>query len=278
MLTHRRRADSITLALLTSLGLGSAACFARPVAIPVVPYRPLRVATLEEVLAAYDGYCKGIESLSASGDLEVRDLRAGKARRVGMRLVAARGGRLYLKASVAVMTALELSADGRRFWFQVPAKKTVWTGSADAHPRAEDEKAPYYVLRPLDVVAALIPDPLTAGEEDLLVLEGDRDTFSLALVRMSSAHGTVRRRVWLERDTLQLVRARTFDERGDVVSESTFGEWQEGLPRRVLVSRPREGYEAGFSFDKAQKNVAVPDKAFAPRTPEGYTIVEVDKP
>jgi hypothetical protein len=243
-----------------------------------VPFRPLRAATLEEVLAAHDEYCRGTQSLSASGDLEVRDLRAGKARRVGVRLVAARGGRLYLKASVAVVTALEISADGKRFSFQIPARKTVWIGSADADPRAEDEKAPYYALRPRDVVSALVPDPLAPGEGESLVLEADRDSFSLALVRMARDRGTARRRVWLDRDTLQIVRSRSYDDRGDLVMEATLGDWQEGAPRQVMVARPREGYEASFRLEEVQRNVAVPERAFVPRTPEGYAVVEVDRP
>src|SRR5207247_8568458 len=91
-------------------------CAGRALSI-VVPARPLRAAALEEVLAAHDGYCKGIDTLSASGDLEVRDFRAGKARRLGVRLVATRGGKLYLKASVAVVTALEVASAGKRSWF-----------------------------------------------------------------------------------------------------------------------------------------------------------------
>jgi hypothetical protein len=67
---------------------------------------------------------------------------------VGVRFVAARGGRLYLKGSVLVVTALEVVSDGERFWFQVLSKKTVWTGPNDAGNRAEGaDKAPYYALR-----------------------------------------------------------------------------------------------------------------------------------
>jgi len=43
------------------------------------------------------------------------------------------------------------------------------------------------------------------------------------------------------------------------------------------VRRPREGYEALFTFDKAEANVPVPARAFAPRTPEGYKVVEVGR-
>jgi hypothetical protein len=57
--------------------LGSAACVTRTIA-PAAPPGPLRAASLEEALGAFEGYCRGIETLSASGDLDVRDYRAGK--------------------------------------------------------------------------------------------------------------------------------------------------------------------------------------------------------
>ena len=55
-----------TILLLGVLALAS--CLARPRTIPRVPARPLRAASLDEVLAAYDAYASGNETLSASGD------------------------------------------------------------------------------------------------------------------------------------------------------------------------------------------------------------------
>ncbi len=248
------------------------ACVTRNI-VPQVPPAPLRAASLDEALAAFDGYCSETSTLSASGDLDVRDFRAGKARKVGVRVVAARGGRLYLKGTVAVVTALELVADGERFWFQVPAKKTVWTGRADAHPRAEDEQAPYYALRPADVAAALLPEPLRPGPDDVVLLESDRGVFTLTLA--GRARGPVRRTVRLERASLRPLGERRFDDRGDLVASFVYGSWDGRFPRKIVVGRPREGYEAEFSFERADVNAAVPDRAFVPRTPADYAVVEV---
>ena len=121
MLTHPGGKARIATAVAVScVFLGSAACVTRNLATPVVPLRPLRAATLEEVWAAYDGFCRGVSTLSATGDLDVRDLRGGRARRLGVRVLAGRGGRLYVKGSVAVVTALEVVADGQRFWLRLP--------------------------------------------------------------------------------------------------------------------------------------------------------------
>jgi outer membrane lipoprotein-sorting protein len=261
-------------AALLLLVLPAGACFARPKTIPAVPARPLRAASLDEVLAAYDAYANGNETLSASGDLEVRDLRAGRARKLGVRLVASRGGKLYLKGSVAVITAVEVVADGERFWFQVPSRKTVWTGRSGAAHRADSDEAPYYALRPSDVTSALLPEPLAPGSRDAVLLEADRDSFSLALAPQG-AREKVRRRVWLDRDTLRPTRLRRYDERGELVAEVQLGDWQNGSPERIQIDRPAEGYQAILEFDKVQRNVPVPAQAFVPRTPAGYKVEQV---
>jgi outer membrane lipoprotein-sorting protein len=276
-LTLRRRTASIHAIVFCSLPiLASAGCGLRPVSLPSVPIRPLRAATLEEVVAAYDGYCKGIRSVSASGDLDVRDYRAGQGRRLGVRLVATRGGHLYLKASVAVMTALEVVADGERFWFQLPGKKTTWTGRSDVPPRVEDDQAPYYVLRPADLTSALLLEPLEPRATDMLVLEGDREAFSVTLSRGDGTRAVARRRIWLDRETLLPLRTRTYDERGDVLNEVRLGDWLGRAARRIVVSRPAQGYEAAFAFERVETNVSIPGRAFVPRIPQGYQIIEVD--
>jgi outer membrane lipoprotein-sorting protein len=260
------------------LGLGG--CATTPSAAPALPQRPPREATLDEALAAYDAYCKETETLSASGDLDVRDRRAGKSRKLGVRVVAARGGRLYLKGSVSVVTALEVVADGERFWFQVPSRRTVWTGAAAVSPRdAEDvggagARAPYYALRPADVTAALLPEPLRPAPGDAVLLEVEPEAFVLTLAAVREGRGTVRRRVWLGRETLLPVRLAAYDERGRLESVAELGVTPAGS-RRVAIRRPQEGYDAEFLLDQVAANQAVPPLAFVPRTPEGYTVVEV---
>jgi outer membrane lipoprotein-sorting protein len=262
-------------ALFLLASLAGCASNPKPAAAPRPPRSP--VANLEQVLGAYQEYCDGIQSFSASGDLEVRDLHEGKARKLGVRVVATRGGRLYLKGSVAIVTALEVVSDGQRFWFQVPSKKTVWTGDAssttDTEAGADD--APYYALRPRDVTRALVPERLDPAANESLVLEADGQAYSLTLATLDSGRGTARCRVWLTRNTLLPLRGRLFDAHGEVVTDWNYADWDGGLPRTIRVFRPIEGYLAIFTLTKAQRNVTVPEKAFSPRTAEGYKVVEV---
>ncbi len=257
-------------------GLALAGCAGAPLTRPVAPLPPLRAASLEEVVAAYDAFCTGASTLSASGNLDVRDRRTGRSRSLGVRVVAARGGRLYLKGSIAVITALEVVSNGERFWFQVPSRHTVWTGPAAGEAReAEADSAPYYALRPSDVTAALLPEPLAPSPSDTLLLEGDREAFTVTTASLEGGRGLVRRRVSVARGTLLPARVRTYDGRGNIASDVTYAAWTEGRPRDVLIRRPQEGYEAEFRLDKVQANAPAPERAFAPRLPEGYKVVEV---
>jgi hypothetical protein len=249
---------------------------------PAGPLRPSRAATFEEVVAAYDGFCRSLDSWSASGDLDLRDLRAGKARRIGVRVLAGRGGRLYVKGTVAVVTALEVVADGQRFWFRVPSKKTVWTGAADAgvDEGAEGEQAPYYALRPADLVEALLPEPLAdagPGTGLALLLDADREAFVLTEALLQDGRGPARRRILLGREDLRLAAVRTYDSGGSLQREVRYSEWREGMARRVALSRPREGYEAELVLDKVEVNLKLPEKAFAERPADGYRVVEVGR-
>lgn len=254
-------------------------CATRTIPRVAAPLRPARAVTLQEALDSYDEYCDGLRTLSASGDLDVRDLRAGKQRKLGVRLLATRGDRLYLKGSVLVVTALEVVSDGHRFWFQVPSKKTTWTGrvSDEAPPAEGADQAPYYALRPRDVTAALLPDPLAPAAGETVVMEAEREAVWLSVARTSEGRGLVRRRVALDRESLRPIRLRAYDERSDLVSDVSLSAWSSEAPRRVVIQRPAEGYVADFSLEKVELNKTVPDKAFEPRPAQGYKTVEVGK-
>jgi hypothetical protein len=259
-------------ALALVLPIGLVGCATVPNTSPRIALRPLRPASLDEVRAAYDAYCDGVQTLSASGDLDVADLRTGKRQRVSVRLVATRTGKLYLKGTVAFVTGLEIVSDGERFSFALPRKKTAWVGPARAtRERTPEDSAPYYALRPRDLIDALFPEQLKDGSVLLYLGDGA----SLTLVEGASSKGPASRRVSLARDTLELSGLRTYDSRGDIVVEVEFGEWKDGMPRKVEIERPQDGYEASFRFSKIERNAKVPEGAFVQRIPKGYTVKEI---
>jgi outer membrane lipoprotein-sorting protein len=216
-----------------------------------------------------------METLSAAGDLDVSDLGKGSSRKLSVRFVAARGGKLYLKGTIAVVTAMEIVADGDHFWFQIPSKKTVWTGAEKGARRAtEGDNAPYYSLRPGDLVDAFLPRPLETRGAAVL-LEAEPDGFSLVEGVLQEGRGVVRRRVVLSRETLEPMAFRSYDEKGDLAVEVGLSAFSSGTPRRVVILRPVEGYRATFELTKFDTNGPVPEKAFVPRIPQGYAVREV---
>jgi hypothetical protein len=271
------RLPALLLAAALSGACASSGAASLATSAPVAP--PLRMASFDEVLGAWDTYCHSLDTLRASGELEVRDLRTGKARSLGVRLAAGRGGRLYIKGSIAVVTALEVVSDGQRFWFQVPSKKTVWTGRAGggARPEASDEQAPYHVLRPSDVLQGLLPEPLVAGADEVVVLDATRETYGLSLSRPQGGRGTLQRRVLLDRASLRPTGVRYYDGVGEVAAEVALEVGEDGSPRRVSITRPREGYFARLTLGDVQRGGALPEQAFVPRSPEGYAVVDVDE-
>lgn len=253
-------------------------CASAPRAGHVADFVQPRQAAPEEVLAAWNDYCDGIQTLSASGDLTLRDTRGGKSGQLSVRVVAARGDRLYLKGSVAVVTGVEVSSDGERFWFSVPSKKKVWTGLNGAARQPEDageEDQPYYALRPADVSQALVPEPLAPGPGETLVFAGERESFVLTLAESRQGLARARRRVWLDRETLLPKRAQRFDDEGDLVTDVAWQRWADGRPTDVTIVRPLDGYLARFVLSRVRTDVDVPERAFTGRTPDGYEVIEV---
>ncbi len=260
-------------ALLALVLLATGCTHAPEGALARVPLPPLRQASLDEVRAAWDRHCAP-QTLRASGDLEVADTITARTQRLSVTLLATREGRLYLKGSVAVVSALEVVGDGARFWFLVPSKNTVWTGAAARAPGASADPThpPYEALRPLDVTRALVPAPVALGPGETISLEGERLGFTLTVARRS---GTVRERIALHRDTLRPQRLRLFDDAGNLQSDVSWSHWEGERAQAVEILRPADGYRAAFTFSKMETDAPAPEKAFVPRVPPDYATVEV---
>lgn len=276
--TRRRALGAASLAAVGMTLLWISGCASAPRARDADSFPRPRQATPEQVLAAWDDYARAVETLSASGDLTLRDTRRGKSGQLSVRVVAGRGDRLYLKGSVAVVTGVEVSSDGERFWFSVPSKKKVWTGlngNASQPEEAADDEEPYYALRPVDVSQALLPEPMAPSPGETLVFSGERESFVLTLAGSQGGLVRARRRVWLDRETLLPKRAQRFDADGDLVTDVAWRGWDDGRPRDVTIVRPLEGYLARFLLTRVRTDVDVPERAFTGRTPDGYEVIEV---
>ena len=218
-----------------------------------------REASLEEVLAAYDLYCNGIETFKAAGEMELRNTRTGRVRRFRFDVAASREG-VRLEQRDGDAGFVLVSADGA-FALRSAADGRIWRGAAD-EPLRSLRDIPLEALRPTDLASALVPAPLTAQPDEALFMEGERSHFALTLTRRRSGHAVARRQVFLERASLRLQRALSFDADGNLLSEVSWRRWRDGVPREILVTRPLDGTLARLELDRAAPNAPVPPGSF----------------
>jgi hypothetical protein len=219
-----------------------------------------REASLEEVLAAYDLYCDGIETFKAAGEMELRNTRTGRAHRFRFDLLASREG-VRLEQRDAD-TGFVLVSDDGAFALQSRADGRTWRGAAD-EPLPSLSDIPLEALRPSDLATAFVPAALTAQSDEALFMEGERSRFALTLTRRRSGHGVAHRQVFLERASLRLQRVLSFDADGNLRSEVSWHRWRDGVPREILVTRPLDGTLARLELDRAAPNAPVAPGSFS---------------
>ena len=140
----------------------------------------------------------------------------GQGAQAGRAPGGGRGGRLYLKGSVAVVTALEVVADGERFWFQVPVEEDGLDGRGRRGRPARPSDRAGALLRaaPRRRDRGPAPEPLAPRDGETVLLDGDREAFTLTLAAPGRGRGgRAPARVRLDRETLRPVRLRALRRR-----------------------------------------------------------------
>ena len=108
------------------------------------------------------------------------------------------------------------------------------------------------------------------------------------LALTAAGQARVLRRFWFDRSSnLQLKRQQLFDERGEMVTDVTYDNYQKMgeaqaalLPGVVLVSRPHDSYGARFTFsaEHFEVNPELPATAFTLENKENLPETDLDKP
>ena len=155
-------------------------------------------------------------------------------------------------------TAFDMVSSGSDFRVSIPSKNQFMEGRNDS-PTTSKNKLEN--LRPAAFLSPLLihpPDP----QKDLTLVQDDTNetkaVYILMLIRKAGDKYYPVRNVYFDRYTLQINRQKTFDEDGDILSETKYANWSlhSGVqfPSLIDIARPKDGYEVVLQVTDLQMN------------------------
>jgi len=280
---------AVRIAVLIAAMVSSPACLVRhrTVSSPKVSrYASLQTATKEDLIAKIHRVSDPVHALN---------LRADMAPSVG----AIYGGDLTDYATVRALvlfqrpdtirvvgldpvvhskTIFDMVSDGNRFRVSIPVKSAFYMGNNDAPPSSKNKLEN---LRPTAFLTSLIVNP--PGPEDRTVIEDDTDetkaVYILFFLREREGQLRLTRAVYFERYALEIARQKTFNDAGEIVSETRYSDWRDydggRFPTTLVIRRPKDGYEVTMTVVSAKFNPELTVQQFALEQPPGAKVTEI---
>jgi outer membrane lipoprotein-sorting protein len=179
------------------------------------------------------------------------------------------------------ITVFDMVSAGDELRMYIPSKGQFIEGSNSA-PVTSSNKLES--LRPLAFLTSLMiypPDPasdITLLEEDTT---GGEATYILLFIRRDPNYGLARS-LQFDRHNLQIVRQKTFDASGSVVSDTTYSGWRNygriPFPSVIDIKRPQDGYEVQLTVTSMKMNSAdVTPEKFILKQPEGSELRQLSR-
>ena len=227
-------------------------------------YQQVSEATLEELVQIINDYYARPGNISVS-EMEVEfqegSIEEGyfeRYRRARGYLIAKRPDSIYISIQnpLTRSTVITMTTNEGNFEIWVPGENKYLMGKTNLKP---NDKRPLYNVRPEHLLSALLIEPIPTGDSTILhVLEEDVDSSSkyyVISVLEAPAEGTqaalLKRKLWVERSRLGLVRQRYYDA-GHLVSTMRYSNLvQVGsniVPTGVEVERLEERYTIRLQY------------------------------
>jgi outer membrane lipoprotein-sorting protein len=188
--------------------------------------------------------------------------------------------------------AFDMVSDGHDFKLSIPPKNRFVIGRNDIE--THNTQQPLENLRPQIIYNSLLLQPIDPQNE-IAVLENDTERVSDAkghwfeqadyvvdVVRKQAAGWFLSRKIVFSRTDLLPDLQLTYDESGDVATETRYQKYQDydgqKFPSIVQIKRPQEEYNITLSIVKLQLNEPLPDDKFVLQQPAGAEVVHLDGP
>jgi outer membrane lipoprotein-sorting protein len=176
----------------------------------------------------------------------------------------------------------DMVSDGKQFRIHVPSKNKFILGRNDQEIKGRKDVP--INLRPQHIFQALIIDPVTTQpDENMRVLEEDQEGkhkyYVLSIIGPAKEGvGSMRRKIWIDRFDLRLVRQKLYDE-GRMVSDINYREFKDfdggDYPSVIDFTRPQEDYSLRIRISKAVMNETMRDEQFVLEQPDGTELVDL---
>ena len=162
--------------------------------------------------------------------------------------------------------AFDMVSTGGEFRVYIPSRNRFIEGRNDTPATS---KSKLENLRPsafLDSLMVIPPDPATTAtllEEDT---NANRAYYILRIIRREGDDLRLARSIYFDRYTLQVVRQKTFNDSGSVISDTHYPDWKEfggiAFPAEIDIQRPQDSYEVSLSVVELKINAEAltPDK------------------
>jgi outer membrane lipoprotein-sorting protein len=182
------------------------------------------------------------------------------------------------------VTVFDMVSDGREFRIYVPPKNKFIQGlnNQEIKPRKDVPVE----LRPQHIFQALVLEPLQADKErDMIALDEDQEGkhkyYIVNVVsRTNNGMGSFRRKIWIDRFDLSLVRQKLY-EKDRIVSDISYIDLKDfeggSYPSIIDFKRPQEEYSLRLRITKAALNEPLRDEQFVLERPSGSELVDLAK-
>jgi len=197
-------------------------------------------------------------------------------------ILARRPAWIRLIGQAFKVKVFDMVSDGKHFQIYVPSKNKFILGHNDQEIKGRKDVP--INLRPQHIFQALLIDPVaTDNDRHMRVLEEDQEGkhkyYVLSIIGPAKEGvGSLRRKIWIDRFDLRLVRQKLYDD-GRMVSDITYREFKdfEGGDYSAVIdfTRPQEDYSLRIRISKAVMNETLRDEQFVLVQPDGTELVDL---
>lgn len=250
-------------------------------------HRQVLHSTLPDLVQLVNSSYASAESLVAKMSLELQgDLPDEnyheRYRKTPAQLIARRPDsiRINVQNPLTRTTVVAMASSQSRFQIWAPVKNKFVTGSTDLERNHDD---PVYNVRPEHVLPAILIEPLPVGSSAgiFLIEETDARSRYYLIHELDSGKLGLKRRLWIERSKLELVRQDYYDTGGAVASSIRYtapvAVGQAVVNTGIVLERPRDRYTLRLQLDPKSLKTGRPleERHFVLPVPPGAEFIEL---